>query len=275
MRCKFCFATFKGVKHSILPKGHLPQEEALEVVRRLAAFGFQKITFAGGEPTLCPWLSELIALAKSLGMTTMIVTNGTGLSEEFLKINRKNLDWIAISIDSLRTETNLRMGRAVSGSRPNTLETYVAMIESVKAFGYGLKINTVVNRVNLEEDLVDFIRQSKPLRWKILQVIPIREQNDEHISDFLVSHSEFEAFVERHQGVDSETVLVVEPADLIKGSYIMVDPAGRFFDNTSEGYRYSGKIHEIGCAEALREVKFDFSKFLDRGGRYSYSIGKP
>ncbi|HRH36635.1 MAG TPA: hypothetical protein PKY12_16325, partial [Catalimonadaceae bacterium] len=77
------------------------------------------------------------------------------------------------------------------------------------------------------------------------------------------------------RGVDSETALVVEPADLIKGSYIMVDPAGRFFDNTSEGYRYSGKIHEIGCAEALREVKFDFSKFLDRGGRYSFSIGKP
>lgn len=64
MRCKFCFATFQDVKHSILPKGHLPKEQAIEVILQLAEIGFEKITFAGGEPTLCPWLPELIATAK-------------------------------------------------------------------------------------------------------------------------------------------------------------------------------------------------------------------
>jgi len=272
MRCKFCFATFQDVKQTILPKGHLPKEEAIEVVKRIAAFGFQKITFAGGEPTLCQWLPELIATAKSLGMTTNIVTNGSKLTDVFLEANRKNLDWIAISIDSLNPETNLKIGRAITGSRPLSLEYYEALIEKVKELGYGLKINTVVNSANLHETMVDFIRQSKPLRWKILQAIPIKGQNDENISEFLISNAEFEEFVQRHHEVESDTKLVAEPEHLIKGSYIMVDPAGRFFDNTSDGYRYSSKILEVGCAEALKEVESDFSKFLDRGGLYPFSI---
>ena len=36
MRCNFCFATFEDVKRTVLPKGHLPREAALEVVRLLA-----------------------------------------------------------------------------------------------------------------------------------------------------------------------------------------------------------------------------------------------
>jgi len=79
MRCKFCFATFQDVKQSILPKGHLPKKEAIEVVKKLAIYGFKKITFAGGEPLLCPWLPDLMKTAKELGMTTMIVTNGSRL----------------------------------------------------------------------------------------------------------------------------------------------------------------------------------------------------
>jgi len=116
MRCKFCFATFQDVKKSILPKGHLPREQAVKVVQQLADFGFQKITFAGGEPTLCKWLPDLIATAKQSGMTTMIVTNGSKLTDTFLKVNGNKLDWIAISIDSLNTETNLQTGRAISGT---------------------------------------------------------------------------------------------------------------------------------------------------------------
>ena len=89
MRCHFCFATFQDVKKTVLPKGHLPKEQAIEVVVALAQSGFQKITFAGGEPTLCPWLSDLITTAKKAGMTTMIVTNGTNLTDAFLENNQQ------------------------------------------------------------------------------------------------------------------------------------------------------------------------------------------
>jgi len=53
MRCKFCFATFQDVKQAILLKGHLPEQDALEVVRKIAEAANKQITFAGGEPLLC------------------------------------------------------------------------------------------------------------------------------------------------------------------------------------------------------------------------------
>ena len=73
MKCRFCFATFQDVGRNILPKGHLPREGCLSVVGALASVGFDKINFAGGEPTLCPWLSDLLHRAKNLGFTTSIV----------------------------------------------------------------------------------------------------------------------------------------------------------------------------------------------------------
>src|SRR5258708_6036851 len=94
--CGFCFAGFEDVKKSVLPKGHLTHHEAESVVKQLAEFGFGKITFAGGEPTLCPWLGDLIAVAKSAGMVTMIVTNGSRLNEITPKQYRSVLDWVVL-----------------------------------------------------------------------------------------------------------------------------------------------------------------------------------
>ena len=54
MRCRFCFATFLDIGKDVLPKGHLNRADCLSVVEALAAEGFDKINFAGGEPTLCP-----------------------------------------------------------------------------------------------------------------------------------------------------------------------------------------------------------------------------
>jgi radical S-adenosyl methionine domain-containing protein 2 len=274
MRCKFCFATFQDVKQSILPKGHLPKEQAVQVVQQLADFGFQKITFAGGEPTLCKWLPDLIATAKDSGMTTMIVSNGSRLTNEFLETNRNKLDWIAISIDSLNSETNLKTGRAISGDKPLQLDYYKSLADRVKQFGYGLKINTVVNRNNFNESMTDFIRYAKPKRWKVLQVLPMTGQNDKKIDDFKISETEFQTFIDNHSDLQNITNIVPETNSQIKGSYAMVDPAGRFFDNSCGIHRYSRSIIEIGTKKALEEVKYDYCKFLLRNGLYNWEINK-
>jgi radical S-adenosyl methionine domain-containing protein 2 len=274
MRCKFCFATFQDVKQSILPKGHLPREQAIEVVKQLADFGFQKITFAGGEPTLCPWLPDLIATAKDAGMTTMIVTNGSQLSDEFLEESKNNLDWVAISIDSLNTDTNLSTGRAIIGKKPIELESYKSLVDRVKLCGYGLKINTVVNRDNCHENMNDFIRYAKPKRWKVLQVLPITGQNDSKIDDFKITESEFQIFINNHSDLQEITNIVPETNSQIKGSYAMVDPAGRFFDNSMGVHHYSRQILEVGVQTAIQEVNYDLPKFISRGGQYDWKLTK-
>jgi radical S-adenosyl methionine domain-containing protein 2 len=272
MRCKFCFATFQDVKKTILPKGHLPKEQAIEVVKELAKFGFEKITFAGGEPTLCPWLDELILTAKSYGMTTMIVTNGSRLTPKFLERNREVLDWIALSVDSLSSDTNLKLGRAISGKREISLLEYQHLVESIKEHGYGLKINTVVNQLNVNEDFNEFIQFAQPKRWKILQVMPVTGQNDSKIEELTIRLDEFESFVSRHQVLEQKTILVPESCELIRGSYAMVDPAGRFFDSSNGGHQYSEPILTIGVRSAYLNTFVDNHKFHQRLGKYNWEL---
>lgn len=69
MRCRFCFATFDDVIADRLPRRHLAREDACRMVDILAR-RFRKVTFAGGEPTLCPWLDQLVDVARRAGATT-------------------------------------------------------------------------------------------------------------------------------------------------------------------------------------------------------------
>lgn len=271
MRCKFCFATFQDVKHSILPKGHLPKEQSIEVVRHLAEIGFEKITFAGGEPTLCPWLPDLMETAKDAGLTTMIVSNGSKLTDAFLEANRNRLDWIAISIDSLSSETNIATGRAISGKTPLLLDYYIALVDRIKQYGYGLKINTVVSSKNYTENMSEFIRYAKPKRWKLFQVLPIEGQNDSNIEEFKISDEQFKTFLNNHNYLENITNIIPESNSQMKGSYAMVDPAGRFYDNAKGKHNYSRPILEIGARLAIQQVNYDFSKFVERGGIYNWT----
>ena len=271
MRCKFCFATFQDVKHSILPKGHLPKEQALEVVLQLADIGFEKITFAGGEPTLCPWLPDLITTAKDAGLTTMIVSNGSKLSDEFLAANKSKLDWIAVSIDSLNADTNIVTGRAISGKTPLQLDYYTSLVDRIKQHGYGLKINSVISSKNYNENMSEFIRYAKPSRWKLFQVLPIAGQNDLNIHDFKISDEQFQTFIDTHSDLQDITAIVPESNTQMKGSYAMVDPAGRFYDNATGKHNYSRPILDIGARLAIQQMSYDFSKFVSRGGIYNWS----
>lgn len=270
MRCKFCFATFQDVKYSILPKGHLSKEQAVEVVMHLAEIGFEKITFAGGEPTLCPWLPDLIATAKNAGLTTMLVSNGSKLNERFLQANQHHLDWIAVSIDSLNAVTNIAAGRAISGITPLSIDYYAFLIDRIKQYGYGLKINTVVSGKNYNENMSDFIRYAKPKRWKLFQMLPMKGQNDLNIENLKITDEQFQFFIGSHNGLWDITSIVPESNIQMTGSYAMVDPAGRFFDNSAGEHTYSKPILDIGARLAIQQMNYDFSKFVSRGGIYNW-----
>ena len=64
--------------------------------------------------------------------------------------------------------------------------------------------------------------------------------------------------------------MVPESNDLMTGSYVMVDPAGRLFDNVSGHHTYSRPILKVGVDEAFGDVSVDSSRFLLRGGLYDW-----
>lgn len=272
MRCRFCFAPFQDVVATVAPKGHLPREDSLRLTRVLAKT-FRKVSFAGGEPTLCSWLPDLVRAAKHAGATTMLVTNGSRLSAMLPNLVGA-LDWVAISVDSSRSETLVRLGRAVAGSRALPAERYLRLADEVRAVGMRLKLNTVVTSENACEDMRPFVRSLAPERWKVLRVLPVEGQNSGRIEPLLCPRPEFDAFVARHMELEGAGVAVVpEDNEDMRGSYAMVDPAGRFFDNVQGGHRYSHPILDVGVGQAWSEVEFSIRRFLTRGGAYSFEAG--
>ena len=85
--CKYCFARFPELAH----RTPLSFNDMLRIPSLLADAGCEKLTFVGGEPLLCPHLRSLLQASHDLGLTTMIVTNGSLLTDEFLQQNQKNL----------------------------------------------------------------------------------------------------------------------------------------------------------------------------------------
>ena len=147
---------------------------------------------------------------------------------------------------------------------------YLDVIDTLKQHGVRVKINTVVTRANLQENLSDFIMKVQPERWKLLQVLSVRGQNDTRVEDHLVSLEEFKRYVQLNMHVEEYRITVVpESNDLMTGSYVMVDPAGRFFDNVAGGHTYSRPILDVGVEEALSDVSVDATKFISRGGLYA------
>lgn len=272
MRCGFCFARFDDVQQGILPKGHLTRDNCIRVVECLGAAAFEKINFAGGEPLLCPWLPELIHVAKDYGMTTSVVTNGTRITGQWLDSVERSLDWVAISVDTLDPERLKRIGRVASGG-PLSRQALLGAIEDIRRRGIRLKINTVVTAETWDDELGSFIALVQPERWKILQALLVAGQNEENFDRFAIDHAQFEAYVERNAPLAADGVVVVaESNDLMRGSYVMVDPAGRFFDNVQGKHNYSRPILDVGVEEALRDVVVDQHTFQRRGGSYDWKV---
>ena len=105
-------------------------------------------------------------------------------------------------------------------------QDYLRVVTLLRQFGVRLKVNTVVMRSNLREDLTDFMMEALPERWKLLQLLPVSGQNDDGIEEHIVSSDEFQGYVQRSSRVEMAGITVVpESNDLMTGSYVMVDPA--------------------------------------------------
>jgi len=263
--CGYCYATFRDIP------GTLTEEKAIEVLDRLRDAGTEKVTFVGGEPTLCPHLIPLVKHAKEIGLWTMLVTNGSRLAGAYRDAIVPHLDWVSLSIDASDPAINSKMGRG----NVRFLEFSVRCWEELARYPHlRLKINTVVTRDNLEDDMRPLIRRLQPKRWKVFQVLPVRGQNDGVVDPLLISKEEFDAYVARHRELDAEGIgPIAEDNRDLTGTYLMLDALGRFFHNRTGEHVYTESLLDVGVWEAVRQVGWDVEGFLARNGIYDW--GRP
>lgn len=254
-RCGFCYAHFRQVET------HLHQEQWETIIKLLAEAGTSKITFVGGEPTLLPYLPALVKHTKELGITTMVVTNGSRITREYLEQFEGALDWVGISIDSAREEVNQQLGRG-EGDHVSQTRRVVGLLHEL---GMGVKINSVVTSLSWQEDMTPLLRELRPKRWKVFQMLPIAGEND-GAEDLSVTPEQFQHFVELNAAADP----IPEDNEAMTDSYLMIDPQGRFFSNSGGKLTHGPAILEYGLEVAYRATNFQFRKFVKRKGWYEW-----
>lgn len=222
-----------------------------------------RFNFAGGEPALLPTLPELVEHCRGLGARTSFVSNGLMLRRFDALWLSRNFDIVGLSVDSVSELTNLRIGRVTrSGQVFNPAEVASAVHELRRTSHCLVKVNTVVSRTNVHDDLSPALRSLAPDKWKVFRALPV------YGSDDAITADDFSTFLRRH--AEFTQILVSEDNDQMMASYLMVDPLGRFFwtpeTNNSEtrGYLYSRPILEAGAAASFQECQISWPRYENR-----------
>lgn len=227
--CQFCYAKKE--------KKILSLEQIQTVVDNISDYFSHlniadgRINIAGGEPTTCSYLQEIIDYITSKNIRASLITNGSLLTKEFVRVNKGKLSMIGISIDSIRRETNIALGRC-SGKKPLDYNQLCAICKCIKENGIPLKINIVVSRINQNEDIKKLLDDVKPDRFKILQMLPTTPFSEQNI----ISDEEFNSYIQKYKVYS----LVKENRTNIQKAYMIIDSMGYLStENQHSDFRFS------------------------------------
>lgn len=274
-RCGYCYAKWQDAERGReLIHGSASTRRLLEELhgffsphnrsnplRRDMAWDSVRLNLAGGEPLLYGGkVVEILKLARKMGFSTSLISNGSRLDPVLMADLAPHLSMLGLSLDSADESINRGIGRLEMGSKVLDIDVLAETIALGRRLNPGLKlkINTVTNALNWREDMGELVRRLRPEKWKVLRMLPT-------VTDALVvTDAEFQAFVDRHQGL--ARVMCVEDNTNMAESYLMIDPYGRFFQNTlgCKGYDYSAPILDVGAGAAFAQVAWSSRKFCAR-----------
>lgn len=236
-RCKYCFAHFGKSQD-------LPIRDWKSIIDNIQRSGLvDSINFAGGEPILYAGFPELVNYSYALGFCLSLISNGSLLANSTLipsSLFRK-MDTLGISVDSVNPRILRQLGccdcagNVLDLGKLKGILAYIRM-ENPKIH---IKLNTVVNRINLEESLTVLEDELSVNRWKFLRVKAFQKDGFSN-KNLLIRDHEFEEFMERNQRRRGESI---QEADLTR-SYIVVDNQGNLLDNKGDGYSVIGNLLE-------------------------------
>lgn len=214
-----------------------------------------RLNLAGGEPSLHGHkLPAIVCQARALGFEVSMISNGSRLTRKLMDQLAPQLTWLGISLDSLSPATNRAIGRIDRRGHMLDLGEQATNLDRARQINpqLRLKLNTVVNQLNHAEDLSALIHRFVPQKWKVLRMLPVVNQ---HLT---VSDKQFAAFIARHGTFDN--ILCAEDNQDMHESYLMVDPRGRFYQNSpliaGRGYAYSQPILNVGAEASFAEMAF-------------------
>lgn len=251
-KCKFCYGKFQNNDLKLEDWKHIIDNILLNT-------SVKRFNIAGGEPLSYKYTQDIIDYISERNIETSIITNGHLLTKEFILANKDKVGMIGISVDSLQSETNKKIGRH-SNQTVLDIQKLKSLCKFINDCGIELKINTVVTSVNYNEDInEELIKGLKVSRWKVLEMQLINGTND--LSKYLKpSNEEFEKFLD----INKYENQVVERDEDFNNAYIIVSNQGKLVDNSRGSYEYLGSLLEEDFDKLFNKYKLNLSAYTKR-----------
>jgi radical S-adenosyl methionine domain-containing protein 2 len=264
--CSHCFAKYDLEKqfhneiHHDLVKVKTMLQSVYHYFHNNLGIKTVRLNFAGGEPMIVKNFNMIVQIAKEIGFQLSLITNGSKLTQKFIKQHIKSFAMVGVSIDSFDNQRNLSIGRVSTNGKLLNINDILNNLNLARTISpkLDIKINTVITQDNFNEKMAQNINTINPTKWKIFKVLPFNGQKT-------LSDIDFHTFIDYHKSKVNCSIYM-EDNDDMKESYIMIDPLGRFYQNehNHSSYNYSSSILNGGAKNAFSQIKFHFAKFNNR-----------
>lgn len=254
--CPFCF------KQS--SKRELYFNEAVKILGKLAKANVKKISFSGGEPLLWPGIVNLIKKAKSLGIITMLITNGSFLTKEKTRSLEGKLDWLTLPLDGSNEEVQQLVGRP-----KGHFTRVIKFLEFLQKNKIKLKVNTVACKKNLDDikNIAKIVKKYNVKRWKVFQFFPIRDAALQHKMEYLIKDQSFEKLKRKIVPLfkDPSRHLYFGSNELLECSYFTIAPDGTIYVSKDGNDYFLGDLKTQSVDEIWgKNTLIDKKKYWER-----------
>jgi putative heme d1 biosynthesis radical SAM protein NirJ2 len=206
LKCEHCYRDAGQPQ-----KDELTLEEGKKLLFDLKELGFRIIIFSGGEPLLREELYEWIKYANSLGLISVIGTNGTMIDlKTAQRLKDAGLKRAGISLDSVNKEKHDRF-RCVQGCWEKSIQG----MKNCKQVGLEFQVHTTVTTKNISEvlEITDFAQELGAAAHHIFFLVPTGRGKD--IDDVIPMPEEYEQLLsqilDKQKNVDIELKPVCAP----------------------------------------------------------------
>lgn len=169
-RCTHC-----GSRAAEAREGELTREQALDVVKQLAAMGCFECALIGGEAYLHPAFLDVVRALREHGVRPTMTSGGRGITRELaVQMAEAGVYSVSISVDGLEATHDLM--RATRGG----FRAARSALEALRDAGVRVTANTNFNRLNEGdlESLYEVLKEAGVRAWQVQVTVPLGRAAD-------------------------------------------------------------------------------------------------
>lgn len=167
----------------MLETQYMPEAKHVEIVNELLDVGVRAFDFAGGgEPTLLPYLGELMGHIAEKGANFALITNGVKMAEDVKDALLRHGTYLRVSLEASNAETYASYKKVNIRHWSQAIGNIREMVSRRNAMGSKLEVSVkflVGKSINGYQHHVDLLNLSRDMGVDLISVKALRHEPEE------------------------------------------------------------------------------------------------